>query len=331
MGEVIHEPVDGRVEVRPGHDGHVQVVRERVVSIQHDEQREGQPARGEHEVNDEESARQLQRGSGTPSTGSGALVWLSHADPLARPVVLVTVVRGLLRASVLSLKSVRSHLCHRTACVESQLLQKVLFPLKVGFLRLDFWLLVIFFVGFLPCKIADGSSVICGFGQLELIEASGRLRGADGGFGFLVGVVTVVVDFQSGLPHVHIQPDVGQTDDGDRNQDHDDCENDGVTVVGHPVPDALQTLVVEGVIPDADEVEGDEDKSQEVEAAAHGDAVPDGEDAAVEMSVTDEDVAVAAHGSQRHQGTHAGDGAEVGNHATQYRNITEEPPAQSLP
>ena len=102
-------------------------------------------------------------------------------------------------------------------------------------------------------------------------------------------------------------------------------------MISHPVPEALQTLVVKGVIPNAEEVEGDEDESDEVEAAAHDNAVPDGEETVVEVSVADEDVAVAAHGGQRHQGTHAGDGAEVGNHATQYRNIVEEPPAQSLP
>ena len=89
--------------------------------------------------------------------------------------------------------------------------------------------------------------------------------------------------------------------------------------------------MVEGVIPDADEVEGDEDKSDQVEAAAHDDAVPGVEDAAVEMSVADENVAVAAHGSQGHQGTHAGDGAEAGDHATESRNFAEEPPTQCLP
>ena len=68
-------------------------------------------------------------------------------------------------------------------------------------------------------------------------------------------------------------------------------------MIGHPVPDALQTLVVEGVSPDADEVEGDEDTSDQIAAAAHDDAVPDAEDAVVEMSVADENVAVAAHGS----------------------------------
>lgn len=89
--------------------------------------------------------------------------------------------------------------------------------------------------------------------------------------------------------------------------------------------------MVEGVIPDADEVEGDEDKSDQVEAAAHDDAVPDGEETGVEVSVAYEDVAVAAHGRQGHQGTHTGDGADAAYGATQSWKVVEEPPAQRLP
>jgi len=102
-------------------------------------------------------------------------------------------------------------------------------------------------------------------------------------------------------------------------------------VIGHPVPDAFQTLVVKGVIPHAEEVEGDEDEANEVEAAAHDDAVPGGEETGVEMPVADEDVAVAAHGRQRHQGTHAGDGADAAYGAAEPWKVVEKPPAQRLP
>ena len=97
-------------------------------------------------------------------------------------------------------------------------------------------------------------------------------------------------------------------------------------MISHPVPEALQTLVVKGVIPNAEEVEGDEEEADEVEAAAHDNAVPGGEDTGVEVPVADEDVAVAAHGRQRHQGTHAGDGADAAYGAAEPWKIVEEPP-----
>ena len=59
IGVVVDQPVDGRVEVRPDNDGHVHLMCKRVVSIQRDEQREGHPACGEHEVNDKERTGQL--------------------------------------------------------------------------------------------------------------------------------------------------------------------------------------------------------------------------------------------------------------------------------
>ena len=102
-------------------------------------------------------------------------------------------------------------------------------------------------------------------------------------------------------------------------------------MVGHPVPDALQTLVVKGVIPKADEVEADEDEADQEEAAAHDDTVPGGEYFVVGLLVADEDVAVAAHGRQCHQGTHAGDGAEAAYGAAEPWKVAEEPPAQRLP
>ena len=89
MGVVIYQPVHGRVEVRPGHDGHVQFVRERVVSIQHDEQREGQPADGEHEVNDEESTRQLQRGIDIPASRVGFFLRLHFFFPVVQTLKLL--------------------------------------------------------------------------------------------------------------------------------------------------------------------------------------------------------------------------------------------------
>ena len=101
-------------------------------------------------------------------------------------------------------------------------------------------------------------------------------------------------------------------------------------MISHPVPEALQTLVVKGVIPNAEEVEGDEDESDEIEAAAHDNAVPDGEETVVEVSVADEDVAVAAHGRQRHQGTHAGDGAYATYGTAKSWKVAKEPPAQRL-
>ena len=89
--------------------------------------------------------------------------------------------------------------------------------------------------------------------------------------------------------------------------------------------------MVKGVIPDAEEVEYDEEEADNVEAAAHDDAVPNGEETGVEVSVTYEDVAVAAHGRQGHQGTHTGDGADAAYGATQSWKVVEEPPAQRLP
>ena len=259
MGVVVHQPIHGWMQVSPGDNGHVYLVRERVVSIQHDQQREGQPARGKHEINDKQSPRQLQRRTRIPSSRFGLLPLLDFLFPVVQ-------------------------------------------------------------VCFLCCYC----SINCVCVQVRLIYAKDY-----GGFGFGV-VFTVAVDFQPRFPHVQEKPDVGQTGDENRYQDHDDCEDYSVIVVGHPVPDALQTLMVERVIPDADEVESDQDEADEEEAEAHNDAVSGGEDFVVVLLVADEDVAVAAHSGQCHQGTHTGDGAQAAYGATKSWKVAEEPPAQRL-
>ena len=104
----------------------------------------------------------------------------------------------------------------------------------------------------------------------------------------VVVVAAVVVHPHPGPPHVGVQSDVGQPRHQDGHQHHHHAEDDGVVVVGHAVPDALQTLVVERVVAHAGKVEGDEEEADEEEAEAHGQAGPEGEEAVVEALVADE-------------------------------------------
>lgn len=123
---------------------------------------------------------------------------------------------------------------------------------------------------------------------------------------------------------------VGETNDDDGDPDEDDGEDDGVVVVGHAVPDALQTLVVEGVVAHARQVEEDEKEADSVDGGTHGDAVSQREEAGVQGGPADEHVAVKAHGRQRHQRPHARDGAQAAHRTTQVGDRVEPTPSHSL-
>ena len=209
VGVVVHEPVEGRVQVRPHHDTHVQFVRHSVVFVQHYEQGVRYPADGEHDVDHEQSLGQLEAGSSHRSIG------------------------------------VAIH-------------------------------------------------------------------------------VATLVDLRPDGPDVEEHLEVRGTSDNDGDPHEDDGEHHGVRIRRHAVPDALQALPVERVVPNVPEVEQDEHQSYGVEAGAHDHAVFDGEHGLVVPVVADEEEAVEAHGGDAHEGADARDGAHAAHGAAQAGDAVEE-------
>lgn len=135
--------------------------------------------------------------------------------------------------------------------------------------------------------------------------------------------IAMAVDFDASSPHEEVGPAVSDASDDSGNPHQDDSKDDGVVMAGHAIPHTLEAFTVKGVVADAVKIERNEKEAEKVYPSAHQQAVAECEDPAIQGVVADEDVAIAAHRRQRHEGPHARDGAQAANGAAQARETFE--------